>query len=323
MVKQKISIAMCTYNGNSYLEEQLSSISQQTRLPDEMVVCDDGSTDLTVQILKDFEKRTSFSVRFYCNENRLGYAKNFEKAINLCDGDIIFLSDQDDVWVPNKIKIIENKFKSNPNCGFVFSDALLVDEELLPLGSTLWENISFIESQRRLFEVGEQAKVLLKHNVVTGATIAFRKETRNLFLPIPDHWVHDEWITLLLSLLGIEGDFIEEPLISYRQHDKQSIGGQKKNLGEQFQKAIKSKSESIDITLNKFNCLAKRLNTINKLTKKDQELLKLKIDHLKIRKKIHSNNRLVGFQLIFREMLNGNYHRYSNGWKSVVKDLCL
>ena len=318
-----LSVAMCTYNGSKYLQEQLNSIAEQTQLPDEIVICDDGSTDSTLQILDEFKKNATFQVIIYHNEKRLGSTKNFEKAINLCKGDIIVLSDQDDVWLPHKIEKLEHTFKNNPVIGYVFSDAIVVDDKLFPLGYTMWKSILFTMYQRRLFKNGHQVEVLLKHNVVTGATMAFRAEIRNWVLPISDQWVHDAWIALLLSAIGIKGDFIEEPLIKYRQHHQQSIGGRKLNLHEQFQKACNTGSEYYNIMANEFECINKRLISTNKLTKKTKKLFEAKIEHLKIRQRIHNKKKWRCYHLICREFLNGHYHRFSNGWKSAIKDLCL
>lgn len=176
MGNQRLSVAMCTYNGAQYLQEQLDSIAGQSRLPDELVVCDDGSTDVTLEILEDFQKGASFPVKIYRNETNLGPIKNFEKAIMLCSGDIIALSDQDDVWMPQKLEKFKKALKDHPNAGYVFSNALLVDEMLRPLGSTIWEIVSFTARQRRRFGQGHQLEVLLNYNVVTGATMAFRAE---------------------------------------------------------------------------------------------------------------------------------------------------
>jgi len=318
-----LSIAMCTYNGSKYLQEQLYSIAKQTQLPDEIVICDDGSTDSTLQILYEFKKNIPFQVRIYHNEKRLGSTKNFEKAITLCEGNIIALSDQDDIWLPHKLEKIEELFKIHPNAGYVFSDAIVVDEKLFPLGYTMWKSILFTIYQRRLFKNGYQVEVLLKHNVVTGATMAFRAEIRNWILPISDRWVHDAWIALLSSALGIKGEFIEEPLIKYRQHHQQSIGGRKLNLHEQFQKACNTESEYYSIMANRFEYIIKRLISIDKLTKKTKRLFDAKIEHLKIRQRINSYRKWKYYHLICREFLNGNYHRISNRWKSVIKDLCL
>lgn len=314
---------MCTYNGADYLQEQLISIMTQICLPDELVVCDDGSTDSTLQILKEFKKRAPFPVRIYYNKIRLGATKNFEKAISLCKGEIIALSDQDDVWLPHKLEKIENIFKNNHDVGYIFSDAMIVDEQIYPIGHTMWESVLFTTHQRKSFKNGFQLEVLLKHNVVTGATMAFRAEIRNWILPISNQWVHDEWIALLSSALGIKGDFIEESLIKYRQHFTQLIGGRKLKLIEQFQKAIGTKSESYNAMAKRFEHMLNRLVLINKPTKKIKKLFEDKIKHLQARQWLHGHSRWKRPNRVFIELIGGHYHRFSNGWKSAIKDLLL
>ena len=176
---------MCTYNGANYLQEQLISIMTQTRLPDELVICDDGSTDMTLDILDKFSKNAPFEAKVYHNKKKLGPTKNFENAISLCKGDIIFLSDQDDVWLPHKVAKIEELFlEHSEDVGYIFSNALIVDEKLFPLGYTMWEGILFTEYQQRTFKNGHQLEILLKHNVVTGATMAFRKNIKELMFAL-------------------------------------------------------------------------------------------------------------------------------------------
>ena len=119
----RVSVALCTYNGAKYLPDQLKSMELQTRKPDELVVCDDRSTDETLDILRAFKKTCLFRVRLYENESNLGSTKNFEKTIRLCHGDIIFLADQDDVWQSGKIERILAAFEEHPDAGYVFSNA--------------------------------------------------------------------------------------------------------------------------------------------------------------------------------------------------------
>ena len=139
----KVSVAMCTYNGERYVEEQLMSFAAQTRLPDEIVICDDGSADDTIKIASEISEHLPFPVRIYENSENLGVTKNFEKALQLCVGDIIFFSDQDDILMPEKIETIIEEFRNEPDIGYVFSDARIVDEALHPLGYTMWETVSF------------------------------------------------------------------------------------------------------------------------------------------------------------------------------------
>src|SRR5690242_1846918 len=105
MKRLRISVAMCTFNGARFLPEQLESITAQTRLPDELVICDDRSADESLEIIRAFLDRPPFTVRLEINERNLGSTKNFEKAIGLCQGEIIALADQDDVWFPQKLEL--------------------------------------------------------------------------------------------------------------------------------------------------------------------------------------------------------------------------
>jgi glycosyltransferase involved in cell wall biosynthesis len=105
---------MCTYNGSRHLKSQLDSISAQTRLPSELVICDDASSDDTVPIIEQFAASVPFRVRLDVNAQNLGSTKNFEKAIQKCKGDLIALSDQDDVWLPRKLEVLEAEFQSKP-----------------------------------------------------------------------------------------------------------------------------------------------------------------------------------------------------------------
>ena len=123
----KVSIAMAAYNGADYLSEQLSSFLLQTRLPDELVVCDDASSDSTVSIIEEFALRAPFEVRLIKNKQNLGYIRNFEKALSLCQGDLIFLSDQDDVWFPEKVCYIEKFFLKDAARLLVIHDGKLFD----------------------------------------------------------------------------------------------------------------------------------------------------------------------------------------------------
>lgn len=124
------SIAMCTYNGEKYIKEQLESIINQSTQPDEIIICDDGSTDRTIDIVKAVLKSWNGRWRVFENEHNLGYKKNFQKAISLCGSDIIFLSDQDDVWNANKIEIMMKVFQDNPYILLAFHDSEIVDDHL-------------------------------------------------------------------------------------------------------------------------------------------------------------------------------------------------
>jgi glycosyltransferase involved in cell wall biosynthesis len=125
-----ISVAMATYNGADYISQQLESLASQMNYPLELVACDDGSTDETVSILEDFSAKAPFPIRIYRNERNLGFADNFLKAASLCRGDFISFCDQDDVWLPNKLKDAYDAIENNPEVQLVLQTAYICNERL-------------------------------------------------------------------------------------------------------------------------------------------------------------------------------------------------
>jgi glycosyltransferase involved in cell wall biosynthesis len=224
--QNKISVALCTYNGEPFLGQQLESIQQQSRLPDELVVCDDRSTDQTVAIVREFAATVSFPVAVVQNPETLGSARNFEKAIRLCTGSLIALSDQDDIWYPNRLQRSEEEFLVHPRAGLVFSDADIIDDQNRVQDGTLWQRLGFAGKRKQDLLAG-QFTVLAKHRFVTGATMMFRADLRDRCLPVSSGWIHDEWITLVIATLA-DLRPIDQPLIRYRLHGAQQVGFQNK-----------------------------------------------------------------------------------------------
>jgi len=217
-----LSIALCTYDGAAYLNEQLESIAAQTRTPDELVISDDQSTDDTLSLIEEFAATAGFPVRLSVNESNLGTAKNFEKAISLCRGDVIVLSDQDDVWHSDKLESIERLFAVKPQLALVFSNAELVDETLRLFDQTFFDLVHFNDEKQRLVKSGRALDLQLRENLFLGCTMALRATLKELVLPISGDGplVHDGWIMLLVAAVG-EIDFINRPLVKYRQHSAQ------------------------------------------------------------------------------------------------------
>jgi glycosyltransferase involved in cell wall biosynthesis len=325
----KISVAMCTYNGARYLREQLQSIATQLRPPDELVICDDQSVDATREIIAGFAASTSFPVHLHVNNCNLGSTKNFERAIGLCEGDIVALADQDDVWMPEKLVRLEECFLREPGVGLVFTDAEVVDEHLQPLGYRLWESVGFDKHHRSLVRSGRVLDVLLPGWTVTGATMAFRSVFKDLVLDIPTNLalIHDGWIGLMIaSVAGVA--FIEEPLIKYRQHADQQIGAKERKthaadgIGSGRVKnairRINSYEEMIEIGTQARLRLVQRAEIYKSsaaLTKLDNRL-----KHLRARASL-PERRLSRARCVLAELFSRRYHLYSNGVYSAVKDL--
>lgn len=328
----KFSIALCTYNGARYLPDQLDSIAAQTLLPDELVICDDRSTDDTRAVIASFAARAPFAVRLHVNEVNLGSTKNFEQAISLCAGDLIALSDQDDVWLPAKLERLGETFSARPEVGLVFTDAELVDENLIPWGARLWQYTWTLREQQ-LFHEGRAFDALLRRNVVTGATMAFRARFRDLALPIPpNHFlIHDCWIALMIA--AVAGTVaLPDTLIKYRQHPQQQIGVVRRSLHE----ADTSREDSwikrenyYRIEIIKFDDILARLLTINHNLNHTQAYPTAPA-HIAELEELAAHYRLRGgipgrrwrrVPPVLRELLTGRYSRFSTGLASALKDM--
>ena len=331
----QISVAMCTYNGAAFLQPQLDSIARQSRPPDELIICDDCSTDATKQIIDEFAKHTPFPVRVFVNEQNLGSTRNFERAISLCNGDVIALSDQDDVWSLEKLKRLEDVLAARPEVGMVFSNGRVVEETLAPTPWSIWDVIRFGDHQQRLFTAGEGFDVLFDHNVVTGATMAFRKRFRDLAIPIPidiihDGWrvIHDGWLALMIAATSSVA-FVPELLIEYRQHGAQQIGlrsvleadPQESKKKASFLGAVRRRNSFAD-ELHYLETLYDRLSLHAGTFPSARALGRLEAQLMHVRRRaLLPQSRVRRIPAIMREIVSFRYYRYSNGARSAAKDL--
>ncbi|WP_287127404.1 glycosyltransferase family 2 protein [Candidatus Cyanaurora vandensis] len=315
-----LSVAMCTYNGARYLPEQLASIANQTLLPNEMVICDDASQDQTVAVLREFAQGVPFPVHLHCNPQNLGSTKNFEQAIGRCVGTVIALADQDDRWQPHKLATLDAALRAQPRAGYVFSDANLVDANTQPIGESLWSYVRSNVPKFRHFTPTEQLAVLFQGNIVTGATMALRKQLTPWLFPIPADWVHDAWIALISSALGWYGIALSEPLIDYRLHRNQQLGVHKatnpapstdrtryQELRRREQQAIdvlthlRSVPSGLDLTATFTRFEAQRKHFTNRAALREQLATRLSV--------------------VFQEGVTGRYFQFSGAWRSILRDL--
>ena len=217
---------MTTYNGASFLREQLDSIFAQARLPDELIVCDDQSSDETPRLLHEYAAKAPFPMTVVINDQRLGSTKNFEQAIRLCSGDLIALSDQDDVWYPQKLAVLERAFDADPDLGVALSNADLIDDDGSRLRGDLWSRGLLKRSRHPMLRGPRRYDLLLGLPVTTGATMAFHARFKPLVLPIPTGcptFIHDRWIAVLIAAVARIA-IIDEKLLAYRLHRQQQLG---------------------------------------------------------------------------------------------------
>jgi glycosyltransferase involved in cell wall biosynthesis len=230
-----ISVVVATYNGAKYLAAQLDSIFNQTYSNLEVIVCDDLSTDDTTQILREYEVK--HGLRYFVNEARQGVVKNFERAISKAKGGYIALSDQDDVWLPQKLERSLQRLQQLEATGsagepaLVFSDLTVVDENLRQLSPSYWHYMQLNPDNTKLNRI-------LVENVVTGCTAFMNRATVNLALPIPRAAImHDVWFLLVASSFG-QVAYLPEPTVLYRQHSQNVVGARHKGLMQKLQSGL-------------------------------------------------------------------------------------
>jgi glycosyltransferase involved in cell wall biosynthesis len=319
----KISVALCTYNGGRFLQSQLESIAAQDRRPDELVICDDGSSDDTMAIVRRFSATCGFEVRAEVNNQNVGSTRNFARAVSRCRGDIIALADQDDLWMPHKLSRLERVFAEDAEVGFAFSDAERIDQEGHLLPHRLWQSISFTPRMQKKIEGRRAAEILVRRNVVTGAAMAFRAEYLDMLLPIPKKWMHDGWFALLIASVA-PCRAIAEPLIQYRQHNEQQIGAKKESFYQQLLRGMRQQRKDFEATSENFAAAYQRLSNFHMQLRDDSvlELLQEKAEHF--RAKAHMRDpRTWRLPLIVKELFHSRYARYSRGWRSMAQDLFL
>lgn len=315
----KISVAIATYNGEKFIQEQLESIVNQSKKIDEIIISDDGSVDSTIKICNDYLSKLPVEYKILRNSSSIGVQGNFFKAILECKGDIIFTSDQDDVWKYNKVEMLSKQLIEE-NALLIFSDATLVDENMEALNVNVWSsfgiNFDSIDKQ-------EIFKNLLRNSMVTGATMAFTSDLINLSLPYSKFWLHDEWLAFIAAYHN-KITFCKEELIYYRQHSNNVIGANKKSL---FSRIINYTKQ-----LNKFNSFVsevqlkeKKLNDL--LNAVDFHNSQPNNDHLmecvyfwQMKRSLSPNKKIESLRLVLKLYRNGLYSDYQSGIASVITD---
>lgn len=211
-----MSIAMATFNGGNYLEEQLASLEAQTVPPHEIVVCDDRSTDQTLNIISEFINNTSLPVKVYQNWKNLGYAENFLKAASLCTGDWIAFCDQDDVWKETKLEKVQNAITKDDSLLLVTHPAELIDERGASLNLIAWPS-----KRRRYskFELSPWRSGMGCGQVFKACLVKEISYTQRFLTDLNKGSVsaHDDWVLKLSQCLG-PALYLADPLVLRRRH---------------------------------------------------------------------------------------------------------
>ena len=319
--RQTCSVALCTYNGRDYLPAQWQSLLDQQQRPDEVIVCDDGSTDGTVALLRRLAADAPFRVTIRENPVRLGYNKNFEQALRHCTGELIFLCDQDDYWLPRKISVLTDYLLQHPEQQLVFCDAWVADERLQNQQYRFWPVVRFDEGQRTRWRAGNVMDVLLDGNRVMGCATALRHSLLSTALPIPTDLpghIYDDWLAMVAAAIGAIG-FVDEPLQLYRTHEQQQVGirpsvvGERVRLRDRFSRPRADKLAPLQSQQAQLRAVAQRLAERLPDDAPGWPPLRQRIAHFDMRAQL-SDNRLRRVLPVLSDLGRGNYHRYADPW---------
>lgn len=313
------SVALCTYNGEKYIEEQLRSILTQTIPPKEIIVSDDGSKDQTLNIVNDILKDSVIKYRIVKNIGMHGVTANFCNAISLCSEEIIFTADQDDVWVNNKAETILKIFNENMKALLVFTDGELVDQKLKSLNCSIWKSVGITDE---MVESDTWFEYMLNRCLVTGATMALKKELFSTDEEIPYCWLHDGWLAWKAVT---RGGLIpcKEKLILYRQHGDNVVGMNRVTSMTRVKSYFvnfKFIRDTHIIRYNRYMELKKNMGYM--FSNKEQEELDNCILFWKdLIESDRISNRFARINIIIRHIKQGDFEKFFNGKKGAIREI--
>ena len=318
-----VGVALATYNGELFLHDQLVSVLGQSRLPDEIVVSDDQSTDQTLAIVREVLEGpcadAGITLRIISHDTPAGAAANFANALAHCTTDLVALCDQDDVWLPHKLESLAAHFDANPELLMVHSDAELIDEEGRQLGMRVLDSLRITKAERRDLESGHGIHALARRNLVTGQTAMLRRTLVDLAGDIPEGFVHDEWWALVASSCDA---LVLDPGVfqHYRQHGRNEIGADKSGWQRLRERLAESQSSFRARHRTRHEGLAAFLDS-NQWPGTDaaRQLLKGRIAHYEWQAGL-PRSRWARLMPIKWRYWRGDYRRYRRGLFDAMRD---
>ena len=319
-----ISVVMCTFNGETFVREQLESILRQSRRPEAIILSDDGSRDNTLAVARDVLSSPAASgieLTILTRETALGPAGNFSEALGHARPGFVALADQDDVWHPEKLEVLTSLLETESDCLAIHTDAAIVNRDGRRYGS-LMRTLSLTGAESSALLRGQGRDALLKRNLATGATMMVRTELLERALPIPPGWVHDEWLAMVAALSG-GLRFDPRELIDYRQHGGNDIGARPLGPTEATRRLRESRGDFFARKeLRNDALLALVTEPPTWLHGGAREALAGKLEHDRWRSAL-PERRLLRVAPVIGRWFTGHYARYARGVLDVLRDLSL
>lgn len=315
---------MCTHNGARFVVAQIESILWQVPRPREIVVGDDASTDATLAIVRaavDESNRlhvgSPVSLVVLERSQPLGVVRNFEETLGACTSSLVALSDQDDLWPEGRLARLLPLF-DDPSVSLVHTDARLVDAHGSDLGTRLLAALEASDDELEALERGAGFPVLLRRNLVTGATVLLRKDLADRAMPFPESWVHDEWLAMMAA---VEGGLrlLREPWLDYRQHGGNAIGASEVTWGRRWERLREPRDERAPRLVARASALVERL-TMTRPESRELSDARGKLAHERHRAGL-SSWQLLRLPGIAAGVISGRYRRYNRGAIDILRDL--
>ena len=317
-----VSVALCTFQSEAYLEAQLASILAQSVLPSEVVIGDDGSTDASLEIVRGFAARAPFEVRVLPRSDSRGVVHNFQRTLEATAHETILLSDHDDVWFPHRVAASLEALKS----GFeaIHADAAIIDRHGSETGDRLLALLRADEATRKDLTGGRCFDLYLRRNFATGATMAVRRHLVDIALPIPAGWVHDEWLAMVAASRDTLA-LVDEPLIQYRLHGANAIGASRPTLRRRVQRTFTSgqnRNRTLSIRAASLEARAPSLGLPANSESHRLTLIRNKATFERLRAELPSS-RMRRVSPVAKLATGSDYsHFASQGWLDILRDLC-
>ena len=323
--RRTVGVAMCTFNGAEWIERQLRSIMDQTRRPDVIVISDGGSTDGTVELLQKLVQEANgaslesptVSLLVTPPGDRLDVRANFERALQNTSTDVVFLSDQDDQWLPHKIDVEMTAMTEEVLA--VGTDALVVRTANNGKQRSLFETLKADKTELSLLSNRDAVKAILRRNIIAGMTMAVSRKLIDLALPIPECWRHDAWLaTLAASLRGLR--VIDDRLVRYTIHDRNAVGVEPRTLRFYARRLVRSSPTGV-LHMRRYSELVDRLRGHERLDRDAEALIFGKVQFERARAN-YPRNRAQRGPSVMRQVVAGRYSRFSSeGLANAARDL--
>jgi glycosyltransferase involved in cell wall biosynthesis len=317
----KVSVVLCCFNGRAHIGDQIDSVLAQTRLPDEIILADDGSGDGTLEVAiarishASAPRRPRLTVLDH--ERRRGVTANFSRAIGAASSDIVFLADQDDVWRADKIETQLADLERKPGSMLSVSNARLIGADGSDRHADLFRSIRI--SARDIESItGERPSAwLVRRSVFPGMTFALRRQVVDCALPIPPLWPHDYWLSLVAAALG-SITVSTEHLVDYRQHESNAVGLVPHTMAYRIGRVRAERTAELYAT--RFSALRDRLSAIPNANVGALAAVEGK-SRFEARRATFQSNRFRRSLQISAMAVAGSYSRYaSNGVANSLRD---